>query len=204
MINSVKRDFKVVCRKTKVRRLKIKVILCILLILLGAFFYFSELHIKKSNELRVNIYNSMKSNSNRKKAYDRAVALNGGNSINTCVYFVSEVLRINRVYIDDSICNTSQLLDKLKKEGWKVEKDYKKLKPGDICFTTDESLNKNGIPTHTYIFMGWEKEGSYDYAYICDNQAKDYGGKFYHLRNITKVDKVKGNTKEPFNFFLYK
>lgn len=151
-----------------------------------------------------NIYSSMINNENRMKAYNRAVALNSGKTTNTCVYFLSEVLRMNGEKIDDSICNTTEILGIMKKDGWKIERDYKKLKPGNICFTTDERLDKNGTPTHTYIFMGWKKEGKYDYAYICDNQAKDYQGKIYHLRNIAKVEKVKGNTKEPFSFFIYK
>lgn len=157
-----------------------------------------------NSKVQEKIYNSMTVKENRLKAYSRTVRLNKGSSSNTCVYFVAEVLRMNGENIDDSICNTTQLLQVMKKDNWKKERNYKKLKPGDICFTTDENLNKYGIPTHTYIFMKWAEEGKYDYAYICDNQAKDYFGKIYHLRNITKIDTMKGSTKEPFNFFMYK
>ncbi|WP_243108679.1 hypothetical protein [Clostridium rectalis] len=146
----------------------------------------------------------MLSKNNRIKAYNQAVSLNNGDSSNTCVYFICEVLRLNNVKINNNICNTTQILDIMKREGFKKERDYKKLKPGNICFTTDESLNKNGIPTHTYIFMGWYKEGQYDYAYICDNQAKDYDNKIYHLRNIKKAMNKNGLIKEPFSFFLYR
>jgi len=154
--------------------------------------------------LEEKLYSSMMSKDNRINAYNRAVDLNGGSSANTCVYFIAEVLRMNGKKIDDNICNTTEILGIMKEKGWKKEYDYKKLKPGNICFTTDEKLNKYGTPTHTYIFMGWKEEGKYDYAYICDNQAKDYEGKVYHLRNIVKVETVKGFTKEPFSFFLYK
>jgi len=157
-----------------------------------------------STNLSENIYDSMTKKDNRVNAYNRSVELNDGNSANTCVYFISEVLRMNGEKISDSVCNTSELLDIMKDDDWRKERDYKKLKRGDICFTTDSSLNPNGIPTHTYIFMGWKEEGLYDYAYICDNQAKDYAGKVYHLRNITKLDNKDGATKEPFSFFMYK
>ncbi len=113
-----------------------------------------------SSKLQEKIYNSMMIKENRLKAYSRSIKLNKGSSSNTCVYFIAEVLRINGENIDDNVCNTNQLLQIMKKGGWKKEKDYKKLKPGDICFTTDENLNTNGIPTHTYIFMGWVDEGS--------------------------------------------
>ncbi|WP_251859460.1 hypothetical protein [Clostridium sp. Marseille-Q2269] len=157
-----------------------------------------------ASKLQENIYNSMNIKGNRVQALSRAIKLNNGSSSNTCVYFISEVLRMNGENIHDGICNTTQLLDVMKDNGWKIERDYRKLRPGDICFTTDDKLNKNGTPTHTYVFMKWAKEDNYDYAYVCDNQAKDYDGKIYHLRNIKKVDNIKGNIKDPFSFFMYK
>lgn len=154
--------------------------------------------------LRKKIYDSMTVKENRIKAYNNAIHLNNGSSSNTCVYFLCEVLRMNGEKISYNICNTTELLDIIKKDDWKIEKNYKKLKPGDICFTTDESLNKDGIPTHVYIFMSWVEEGKYDYAYICDNQAKDYNGKIYHIRNIKSTENKKHSQKEPFSFFIYK
>lgn len=191
------------------KRIGIKFILLITTLLLVTVCiclinYFIYVKTAPKQNLRENIYNSMLDSKTRIKTYNEAVKLNGGTSANTCVYFISEVLRINGLKIDDSICNTTQLLGIMKKEGFKKETDYKKLMPGDICFTTDEKLNKNGTPTHTYVFMAWEEEGKYDYAYICDNQCKDYGGKIYHLRNITKAETKNGNSKEPFSFFMYK
>ncbi len=157
-----------------------------------------------NSKLTENIHNSMTKKDNRIKAYSRAIALNNGSSANSCVYFLSEVLRMNGEKIPENVCNTTQILDIMKNEGFKKERDYKKLKPGNICFTTDGFLNPLGVPTHTYIFMGWKEEGLYDYAYICDNQATDYDGKIYHLRNIVKLDTKDGNVKEPFAFFMYK
>lgn len=156
------------------------------------------------SKLTENIYDSMTKKDNRIKAYNRAISLNNESATNSCVYFLSEVLRMNDEKIADNVCNTTQILDIMKNEGYKKERDYKKLKPGNIVFTTDERLNPLGVPTHTYIFMGWKEEGLYDYAYICDNQANDYDGNIYHLRNIAKLDNIDGNAKEPFAFFVYK
>jgi hypothetical protein len=194
-------------KKIKILSGKIILVFLALLIMVTTVIFihsFSESNKMYNHDLQKEIYNSMLNKDNRLKAYSRAVSLNQGSSANTCVYFLSEVLRMNGEKIDDNICNTTEFLGIMKRDGWKKETDYKKLQPGDICFTTDEKLNSNGTPTHTYIFMAWKDEGKYDYAYVCDNQAKDYDGKIYHLRNISKVETIKGNIKEPFSFFIYK
>ncbi|AWZ48916.1 hypothetical protein C3495_08870 [Clostridiaceae bacterium 14S0207] len=181
--------------------------LLIAIIFLAFIFSNKNIFIKKirsDNSLPEKIYNFMKYKENRIKIFNKAIALNNGSSCNTCVYFVSEVLRNNNIDIDTSTCNTHQLIDILEENNFKKEKDYKKLKPGNICFTTDEYLNTEGIPSHTYIFMGWEKENNYSYAYICDNQAKDYKNKIYHLRNIKNHEILNNKSKEPFSFFMYK
>lgn len=194
-------------KKKKRKKAKVKfILLAITIFLVGILINF--VHCLKNDtedyNMEERLYGSMMNKEDRMKAYNRAIALNDGKSANTCVYFIAEVLRMNGKKINDNICNTTEILGIMNKEGWKKERDYKKLKPGNICFTTDEKLDKNGTPTHTYIFMGWKEEGKYDYAYICDNQAKDYDGKIYHLRNILKTETVKGNSKEPFSFFIYK
>ena len=94
------------------------------------------------------------------------------------------------------------LITLLKKKGWKKQSDFEKLSPGDICFTTNENSSKDSNPSHTYVFMKWVKAGSYDYAYVCDNQAKDYSGKIYHIRNIRVTTKVNGFVKDAFAFFM--
>lgn len=139
---------------------------------------------------------------NQISVYEKAKKLNGGDSANTCVYFVAEVLRRNGIEIDESTCNTEQLIKILEKKGWRKISNYKELMPGDLCFTTDNFGNKNGIPSHTYIFMGWVEKDKYYYAYICDNQAKDYNNQVYHIRNIAIVDKANGFTKDAFSFFM--
>ena len=52
--------------------------------------------------------------------------------------------------------------------------------------------------------MSWVKKGKYDFAYICDNQAKDYNNKIYHVRNISINYKVGDKAKDPFSFFVRK
>jgi hypothetical protein len=156
----------------------------------------------KSGELGKRIYSYMKDKNHQKEVYEAGIALNGGKSANTCVYFLSEVLRRNGIDIPMQTANTSQMLSILNGMGWEKDTDYKNLKPGDIGFTTDANGNKNGIPTHTYIFMGWVEEGNYDYAYIVDNQAKDYDNQIYHISNIKNVGEANGYTKEAFSFFM--
>jgi hypothetical protein len=153
-------------------------------------------------DLREKIYNFLKIEKNQAKVFNRAIALNEGTSANACVYFVSEVLRKNNIEVSEETCNTDQILSILQEKGWKKEYDYKKLKPGDLCFTTDASGDKYGSPTHAYIFMGWVNEYNYDYAYICDNQAKDYSNKVYHIRNIKYTVNQDGLTKDAFSFFM--
>lgn len=148
------------------------------------------------------VYKYLDDEHNQKEVFEKAVKLNGGDSANTCVYFVAEVLRRNGIFIDESTCNTEQLINILRKKGWKKIGNYEELKPGDLCFTTDSFGNKKGMPSHTYIFMDWVEEGNFDYAYICDNQAKDYNNQIYHIRNIAIVDKANGFTKDAFSFFM--
>jgi hypothetical protein len=184
---------------------KVKIIVITGLLGLFALLILNEMLMKKIGDevqLRERIYFYMKQEKNQSKVFSAAIALNDDKSSNACVYFISEVLRKNNVDVPKSTSNTSQIISILNAKGWKKDNDYKKLQPGDICFTTDSKGNKNGVPTHTYVFMGWVNEGSYDYAYICDNQAKDYENKIYHIRNIKNQVKLNGIEKDAFSFFM--
>ncbi|PRR83703.1 hypothetical protein [Clostridium vincentii] len=150
------------------------------------------------------VYNFLDDKWNRTNVNATATKLNNGSSANTCVYFIAEVLRKNNFNVPNETNNISQILTFLKAKGWEKQSNYEELKLGDICFTTDGDGDKNGVPTHTYIFMKWVEEGNYDYAYICDNQAKDYKGKVYHIRNIKVVDKANGYSKDAFAFYMKK
>lgn len=173
------------------------------LIIFVVFVMFISKGIKehRNDLMREKLYLYLLEEENQSEVFNTAVALNGGKTANTCVYFVSEALRRNNIMIPEYTCNTSQLISELRSIGWTKKGDYEKLGPGDIVFTTDTAGNSDGVPTHTYIFMEWVEEGSYDYAYICDNQANEYGST-YHIRNIKKPDEVDGSTKEAFSFFM--
>jgi hypothetical protein len=143
--------------------------------------------------------------SRRESVKDRAKELNGGDQHNSCVYFASEALRRVGLELPLKVCNTGKLSEdeisdialtsQLLAKGWKTGRDPAGLLPGDLCFTTPDS---SGRPTHVYIFMSWEKEGSYEYANVCDNQSYDYGTT-YHLRNVQSA--LPG--KEAFSYYMY-
>ncbi|MCY6959782.1 hypothetical protein [Clostridium brassicae] len=157
---------------------------------------------EENSHLRKSVHTFLSDKKNRTIAFSDAIKLHNGKSENSCVYFVSEVLRKNNYEIPKNMASVANFIPFLKGKGWVKERNYKKLKPGDICFSTDNRGNKYGLPTHTYIFMGWVKEGNYDYAYICDNQAKDYKNKIYHIRNMNIIDEANGNRKDAFSFFM--
>ncbi|GAA0181045.1 hypothetical protein SH2C18_36340 [Clostridium sediminicola] len=187
-------------KRKKFFRKPIVLIICFLLI--KTFVIPNLYSFKNRSNLHKNVYNFLQNKNNRSLAYSSAVKLHDGNPSNTCVYFVSEVLRRNNCEIPNHMSNVGNFIPFLKEKGWIKKTDYKDLKPGDICFSTDKYGSKTGVPSHTYVFMSWVEEGNYDYAYICDNQARDYNDKIYHIRNIAITDKVNGFTKDPFNFFM--
>lgn len=183
---------------------KMRLTITTIMIAILAIIVINKILIFKNRDFHISnrIYGYMKSKSNQKKVFKDAIALNNNNSSNTCVYFVAEVLRKNDIPVAKEIANTTQLIDVLKNRGWKKDNNYKNLNPGDIVFTTDGLGNKNGAPSHAYVFMGWVNEGSYEYAYICDNQAKDYENKIYHIRNVKNRDTANGISKDAFSFFM--
>ena len=79
------------------------------------------------------------------------------------------------------------------------------LSAGDICFSQDAfydgvssiaceyrvSQRDGWFPTHTYIFMEWEIEGSTAWAWVVDNQGRR------HLRNMTVA-----GPKDQFQYFM--
>lgn len=151
---------------------------------------------RKQSNIQTSLYNYLTVAENRKSVEKAAIRLNRGNAHFTCVYYTSESLRRIGYKVPRYICNNRQLTAYLKSKGWKVNYNLHELKPGDICFTTN--TNK-GFPSHAYIFMGWVKEGSIDYAYIVDNQSYDYKGHIYHVRNVRR----KQNDKDATRFFMY-
>ena len=105
---------------------------------------------------------------NQRDVYEKAIELNGGDSANMLILLRG--IKKKWYIFDKSTCNTEQLIKILQNtgKGLVIMRSFNR----DLCFTTDGFGNKKGIPSHTYIFMGWVEEGKFDYAYICDNQAK--------------------------------
>ena len=182
-------------RKKAIRRILLFLVIC---------FIVSKWVIKPQRDARLKeqLYQYMLEKANRLEVFESAIARNDGKTLNTCVYFVSEALRENDIPIPEGTCNTTQLIAELEKKRWRKDESYQDLEPGDIVFTTDATGSKYGKPTHCYIFMKWAEEGNYDHAYICDNQANDYDGKLYHIRNIRNPETINGAAKEAFAFFM--
>lgn len=148
------------------------------------------------SKLQKDLFDYLSNEDNRKSVMKRAVELHGGVLANNCVYFASEALRrAGMENLPDNTCNTLQLTDKLTHKGWIKSTDLSQLKPGDICFTI--AYNEYG-PTHTYVFMKWVDADKYDYAYICDNQGREYDG-IYHKRNVN----IQTTKKDKISYFMY-
>ncbi|NLM77849.1 MAG: hypothetical protein GX173_07150 [Ruminococcaceae bacterium] len=117
---------------------------------------------------------------NGQKVGDRAYRLNGNSWHNACVIVASEALRQVGYAIPTATNYTPVLTRQLIERGFTRHTDMTGLQPGDICFTTDAKGRADGIPTHTFIFLGWAAEGE---MHIFDNQMYDYGC-LYHTRFV--------------------
>lgn len=151
---------------------------------------------RTQSKIGTNLYNYFMNYDNRQSVLNRAIELHNGITSNNCVYFASEGLRrAGLTDLPNYVANTVTLTSQLEDRGWYSSKDFSILLPGDICFTTSYG---NG-PTHAYTFMGWVSEGSYEYAYVCDNQGYDYGYNDYHIRNVS----IATPTKDATWYFMY-
>ena len=81
--------------------------LALILILVKALLPYAK---QEDNYSIEKVYTYLQDEANQRKVYEKAVELNGGDSANTCVYFVAEVLRRNDVFIDKWTSNTKQLI----------------------------------------------------------------------------------------------
>lgn len=125
-----------------------------------------------------------------------------GGTDNTCVAFASEVLRrmgipvpIENVQINSETLNIS--LVTLPFKIWLEQNvsprrinDADKLRPGDICFSTDEP-GFPGFPAHVYFFIEYSP-GDIGAAHVVDNQGPK------HPRNLDNGRPY----KSPFAFAL--
>ena len=144
------------------------------------------------------IYEYLNIEGNRTSLLKKAVDLNKGSQKGVTIYLLAEVLRLNYIVIPASTSSVQQLMKDLTSMEWKKNTDFTQLQKGDVCFTTDMP-EKPGVPSHSYIFMGWVEEGKTDYAYICDGQVEEFGDTL-HKRNIS----ITTTQKDKFSFFLRK
>jgi uncharacterized integral membrane protein len=144
------------------------------------------------------IYEYLNIEGNRTSLLKKAVDLNKGSQKGVTIYLLAEVLRLNDIVIPASTSSVQQLMKDLTSMEWKKNTDFTQLQKGDVCFTTDMP-EKPGVPSHSYIFMGWVEEGKTDYAYICDGQVEEFGDTL-HKRNIS----ITTTQKDKFSFFLRK
>lgn len=138
-----------------------------------------------------NAFKYMTNVNNQVSVHNKAIYLHGGDTSNNCVYFLSEVLRRNGVWLPEQTCNTYQLERELIDKGFVSSTDFTQLKPGDILFT-------NGY-THVYMFMCWKDN---QYAYIVDNQRDKFGNNILHIRNVYNDDAIY-STDRATHFYYY-
>ena len=130
-----------------------------------------------------------------------------------CAAFVSVALQdfgfdVHAVYTDGlgvGDLPEQTLAYRLFELGFVRSDNAQELQAGDICFTQDGhyegilaiecdypvSQDDGYFPTHSYIFMEWDVEGSTDWAWVVDNQGQK------HLRNMT----ISG-PKDMFQYFV--
>ncbi|MBV1822370.1 hypothetical protein G7A79_29560, partial [Coprococcus sp. MSK.21.13] len=78
------------------KKRKVKIIIKFLFVVILSIMALQKINAVEDNrELRENIYKYLQDKNNRIETYYSGVALNNGKSENTCVYFISEVLRKN-------------------------------------------------------------------------------------------------------------
>lgn len=144
------------------------------------------------------IYEYLNVEANRTDLLKKAVVLNKGSQKGVTIYLLSEILRSNSFDIPASTSSVEQFMKSLISMDWKKNGNLAQLEKGDICFTTDVP-KKPGVPSHSYVFMGWVTDGKTDYAYVCDGQIEDTSD-ILHKRNVS----ISTTTKDKFSFFLRK
>lgn len=145
------------------------------------------------------VYTNVLGDENRKKALEESVRINENETTGLAAIYISELLRQSGVQVPREVKNTKDLVSSLQNLGWQKITDPKQLQKGDVCFTTDMT-NMEGYPSHVYIFMGWAKEGSTDYALVCDNLFAQNNNQPIHKRNID----FETEDAQKMNFFMRK
>lgn len=140
------------------------------------------------SSIQYKMYNYMLSASHQNEVTNEAINLHDGDVHNTCVYFMSTVLRKAGVNIPLSTGYTTTLKNQLEERGWVRDTNMDNLKPGDIVFCGT---------SHVYMFMGWADKGK-KIANIVDNQRHIYGTVYrtrYVNGHIVPGDSIRSHDK---------
>lgn len=143
------------------------------------------------------IGSSLDKEEDRKNILKSALSLTGGKYEGSNIKYMVSILKANGINIPTSVSRTDTLVKELEKLGWKKSTNANDLRKGDIVFAID-TVGIAGVPSHTYIFMGWENSKK-ENGYVVDAlSAKD--NVTYHKRPIT----VQSETTDKMQFFMRK
>ena len=148
-----------------------------------------------NSSLQEKMYKYMLSKSNQDSITNEAIRLHNGDKHNTCVYFISSILRRMGVNIPKGTAYTTNLKNELTRRGWVKETNLKNLKPGDIVFCGT---------SHVYMFMGWANK-EHTIANIVDNQKHIYGTVYrtrYVFGHVIPGDSIRSHDKST-EFYRY-
>lgn len=151
----------------------------------------SEYH----SDIQEEMYKYMVSSHNQNSVTDEAIRLHYGDEHNTCVYFMSTILRRVGVDIPKSTSYTTTLKNQLEDRGWVRDTNLSNLKPGDVVFCGT---------SHVYMFMGWANS-SHTIANVVDNQRHIYGTVYrqrYVYGHTVPGDSIRSHDKST-EFYRY-
>ncbi|WP_138207790.1 hypothetical protein [Haloimpatiens lingqiaonensis] len=140
---------------------------------------------------------SLDKEEDRKKILQTALSLTGGKYEGINIKYMVSILNANGVKIPNDVSRTDTLVKELEKQGWKKSTNASDLRKGDIVFTLD-TVGISGVPSHVYIFMGWEDSKKENGHVVDALSAKD--NVTYHKRPIT----VQSETTDKMQFFMRK
>ncbi|MGL5574184.1 MAG: SH3 domain-containing protein [Sarcina sp.] len=125
-----------------------------------------------ASSVNKNLYNYELNMHNDKNSMAEAINLNGGNPVNTCVFFQSSSLRAIGQNVPDSIGYTAYLENWLANNGWTKHTNFNYIQKGDLCFASYY---------HTFLFMGWKNKAK-GIAWVMGNES--FVQPYYRPRNL--------------------
>jgi glucan-binding YG repeat protein len=125
-----------------------------------------------ASSINRNLYNYELNLENDQNTMKEAITLNGGNPVNTCVFFQSSALRGINQNVPTSIGYTTHLENWLSNNGWSKHSNFAYIQKGDLCFASYY---------HTFLFMGW-KDKARGIAWVMGNES--FVQPYYRKRNL--------------------